>query len=282
MRLLFVGAGTAGSWIIRGEQVAAALGGVATTNPTSKQIESADAVIVVKRLSGSVLNRIRSVGVPWLYDVLDAWPQPAGNAWPREQATEHMRRKIRMMAPAAVIYATARMADDIGLPGRTIYHHHKPKLAPAGIRNHILRVGYEGRAIYLGAWEHALRIECAKIGAEFLVNPLSLSCCDVIVAFRSGAWAGYATKHWKSNVKLANAHALGLPVILNSECGYKETATGAEIFIDSPLALAGAFAEIQSRERRFEISDHLLEGRRSIESAAAEYVCAVKSFCRAA
>lgn len=87
MRLLVTGKGGAtGSWQIRGEQLGHAIGAevVPFASLGSTSIGRGVLPIVVKRSPAQVLKQIGDR--PWVYDVVDAWPQPAGNGWGRDAA----------------------------------------------------------------------------------------------------------------------------------------------------------------------------------------------------
>jgi hypothetical protein len=91
---------------------------------------------------------------------------------------------------------------------------------------------------------------------------------DVVVAFRDGPFNGYAQSSWKSNVKLANAHRAGAPFIGQPEPGYTETATGHEIFIESPKKLARALDSLKAYETRLRINRAFLNNIIDVKSVA--------------
>ena len=216
MKLLFTGKGGAGSWTVRGEQLGGALGAVVKPNATQRDIAAADLVVVVKRTPEPLLAALRAAGRPWVLDVVDFYPQPQAAVWPRADAIAWVRRRIAELAPTAVIWPNERMAEDCGAekwPGAVLYHHHRPGIRRNPIREQVRTVGYEGAPAYLAEWRPILEEECTRRGWRFVVNPEQLADLDIVVAFRGGVWDGYAPAHWKSNVKLANAHGSGTPTV---------------------------------------------------------------------
>ena len=270
MRLLFTGRGTSGSWQIRGEQLGQACGATITRNATQTQCAAADVVVAIKRVDETMLANLRASGRPWAYDVLDAYPQPACSAWSRAEAVAWVQERIRRLAPAAVIWPNRRMrADcDTGLPGLVLPHHHRPGVARNPIRRAVQLVGYEGSAKYLGQWRPILERECERRGWRFTVSPGQLSELDIVVAFRGGEWDNYAARNWKSNVKLANAHGSGTPFVGQPECGYSETASGAEYWAEDRSSLAMCFDWLESQSTREQVGDRFVQKAYAVDQAA--------------
>lgn len=230
MNLVFTGKGSSGSWQIRGVQLARQLG--AHCNSGRLDGSPADCIVLVKRVSSELLAQIRRMDVPWAWDVVDAYPQPAAYGWAKAEAARWFRAEIERLQPTGVIWPTRRMREDCdtGLPGLVLSHHHRPGIAPNPVRETIKVVAYEGSADYLGRWRARIERECAVRGWEFRVNPGTLADCDIVLAMRDGG--GYVCEHWKSGVKLANAHGSGTPFIGQRECGYLENAAGSEVWCD--------------------------------------------------
>lgn len=263
MRILVTGkGGKSGSWAMRGEQLGAALGALVVPNAAP----DADVAIVVKRTPADLIRALR--GRFWVWDIVDAYPQPAAYGWTREQAVAWVRTKIAALQPSAVIWPTRRMREDCdpGLPGLVLAHHHRIGIRRNPIRAEIRSVGYEGAPAYLGKWEGVIRDECRRRGIEFVVNPQHLADVDVVVAARDGG--GYVCQHWKSNVKLANAHASGTPFIGQRECGYLETASGAEYWIEHGLSVALDW--LRSQSARESVSERFQQRAYPVEQAAAD------------
>jgi hypothetical protein len=273
MKLLVTGkGGRSGSWAMRGVQLGNALGATVKPLATTQDTRQADLTIVVKRTPDSVLSALREAKARWVYDVVDAYPQPQSSAWSRGEAIEWVRARIEALKPDAVLWPTQRMREDCdtGLPGFVLPHHARSGIAVNPIRQEIRNIGYEGRAIYLNGWEGELRRQCHMRGWSFVINPAELAEVDVVVAFRGGEWAGYVPRHYKSNVKLANAHASGTPFIGNAESGYMEMATGCEYWADDFDNLRIALNWLESQSAREQISDRFRQAAYTVEHAAAD------------
>jgi len=266
MRLLFTGKGTSGSWRIRGSQLAAQLGAEAIPNAIHSD---ADVVVVVKRVEDRTLRAMRGRKLVW--DVVDAWTQPVGNIWNEREAFNWLRAEMERIKPDAVIAPTARMAEELrhfGIPVLWLRHHHRPGIARNSIRERIMVVGYEGSPIYLDGCQKWIREECERIGARFVVNPDRLADCDIVIAVRNAK--GYPPRHWKSAVKLENAHASGTPFIGARECGYTEIATGCEYWADGPGEFRTALDWLADQSTRELICDRFVQSAYPVERAAAD------------
>lgn len=264
MRILITGkGGRAGSWAMRGEQLGKAMG--ATVLPNATDAGGFDIAVVVKRTPPAVIAALR--GRKWVWDVVDAYPQPESYAWTRGRAVQWIRDRIGALKPAGVIWPTQRMSEDCdtGLPGMVLPHHHRIGIAPNPIRAEVKRVGYEGSPGYLGRWEPILRKECERRGWEFVINPPRLADLDIVVAFRD---CGYVSRHWKSGVKLANAHASGTPFVGLPESGYLETACGAEYWADNADDIRMSFDWLTDQSAREHVSDRFRQGAYSVDHAA--------------
>lgn len=252
MRVIVTGTGRNGSWAVRGEQLGAAMGATVVPMATAEQCRAADLVVIVKRARGEILQAVRASVRPWVWDVVDAWPQPpSGSAMDRKRAIAWLREQLRTLRPDAVVWPTARMQADGAYTGPQIVlpHHSWPKYAPAPIRETVEVVGYEGAVHYLGHWRAILEQECALRGWRFEMNA-GLERADLGIALRANG--GYPAQHWKSNCKLANLQALEIPALLSPESGYQETAIGVETWIEQPGDLPAAFdrfEDVTERER---------------------------------
>lgn len=268
MKLLVTGkGGSAGSWLMRGVQLGEALG--ATVTPNATDARGFDLAVVVKRTPAPTIDAIRQARLRWVWDIVDAYPQPEAYEWGRSEAIGWVRARLRDLRPAAVIWPNARMREDcdVGLPGMVLPHHHRVGIAVNPIRERVQRVGYEGAAAYLGRWADVLRDECARRGWQFTINPRRLSDLDIVVAFRDRG--GYVSRHWKSGVKLANAHGSGTPFVGQREYGYTETASGAEYWAEDRAGLRVALDWLESRGAREAVSDRFLQKAYPVETAAA-------------
>lgn len=273
VKILFTGNSQAGSWKIRGEQLAAAVGGTAISRATREQIGMFDVVVYVKRPSAEIINSIQVSRCKFVWDVVDSWPQPEGNGWDEERARKWLNDCAHAMQPHAVVCATKAMhghllpcVQSIALP-----HHAYPGISITPIRDEVKTIGYFGRAEYLDHWERKIRAVCLSRNWDFLVNPPRMDMVDIGIALRGGKWKGFATDNWKSNVKLANFQASGTPCILGVESGYTETATGAEYFVRSEKELLMAFDWLTPKENRLEVQKRLLNHNVGIKQIADTY-----------
>lgn len=269
MNVLVTGSGRSGSFQIRGEQLGRAMG--ATVLANAIDIGPFDVAVVVKRPPADLVRRIHESAVPLVWDIVDAWPQPHGNDWTRDECMSWLRAQVRAIRPAGIVAATQAMADDcaeFGVPVLALPHHARPEQRLNPIRP-LRVVGYEGGEQYVRQWSQWLAEECARRGYEWRVNPDSLTECDVVVAVRDQV--GYAPRKWKSNVKLANAQGSGTPVICNREAGYLETAAGGVLFADTRDELAAALDWLGPEATRRSYSRALIEGAPQLETVAATF-----------
>lgn len=278
MRILFTGRGGAGSWRIRGEQIGSSLGATVKPYATLADCKSADLIVCVKRTPPAVIEAIRASGKPWLLDLVDCWPQPAGNEWSRERVVEFLRGRLAELKPTAAIYATRAMQTDAAYPGFTLPHHGRPGVGRNPIRESVQTVAYEGRQCYLGPWRAQIEMQCKRRGWKFVINPNAITDADIVVAFRGAEWDGYACRQWKSNVKLANSQASGTPFVGLPEAGYIETASGAEYFVDNAYQLSMAFEWLTPQNNRRAVSERLLTKAYTVDQAAEDFRCGVRSF----
>lgn len=266
------GSGSSGSWIIRGLQLGAAIGATVEPDADARAIRAHDLVVLVKRPRAPLLQRIHAAGVPLVWDVVDAWPQPVGNGWSREQALAWLTEQVRAIRPAAAVAATSAMAADLRpLVSDTLAlpHHARPGLEPNPVRDAVHVVGYEGSERHLGAWAQIVAGEAARRGWRFAVNPARLADVDIVVALREVE--GYAPRMWKSNVKHANAAGSGTPFVGCRERGYLEQSQGGEHWADNPRELAAAFDALTPAAARREAAERMRAARPALDDIAARY-----------
>jgi hypothetical protein len=268
LKLAFTGNGTSGSWKIRGEQIGHALG--ATVCPKATRFD-ADLVVVVKRVPDALAAALR--GKRWVWDIVDAYPQPLAAQWSKEEAVRWLRAQIARLNPTGIIWPNQRMCDDVGFDGpqAVIYHHHRPGIRINPVRKNVQVIGYEGAVAYLEGWRAHLDAECAKRGWKLVLNPEHLADVDIVLAMRGGRWDGYVPRHWKSNVKLANAHGSGTPFIGSPEAGYLERDSGAEYWARNLGELRTAFDWLSEQRTREYISDRFRDRAYPIDQAAKAY-----------
>jgi hypothetical protein len=141
-------------------------------------------------------------------------------------------------------------------------------------------IGSEGHERYLDGIRDLLEALCTKRGLKLMINPDRLENVDAVLALRSPLWRSYPADHWKSNVKLANAHATGTPFIGAPEQGYLETASGREYWARTPAEVAMALDWLEPVETRRNIARAFLPAMISLETAATqmrEALCALNS-----
>jgi len=210
MNVLFVGTGR-GSFVMRGQQIGAALGARVTTSPCEEDWRWADVAVLVKHAGLRYAREAHRCHVPILWDVLDCWVQPLHNALNLDEGKDLIAGMAATIKPAAMIAATQRMATDIG--GVYIPHHCRIGLTPTPARAQVQIVAYDGQSKYLGRWYKAILTECERRGWTFLINPPRLEQADILVAFRDGKWDGPLCYAWKSGVKYVNALCAGRPIL---------------------------------------------------------------------
>jgi hypothetical protein len=279
MRVLVTGnRPTAGSWAIRAEQLARPAG--FRVHPVTTDIGDADVVVAVKRHNPELPSICRRAGIPLVWDIIDPWPQPIGNLWDEQTAKAWLYAELKRIRPRLVLASTKRMAEDIktlGFDAVCIYHHARsanPRQAAEKVRV----VGYDGSPVQLGHWADIVRSQCAKRGWEFVTDGARYHEFDIVLGLRSHA--GYAPRNWKSNVKLANAQAAGIPFIGSPEAGYLETRVpGCEKFATDESSLSQAFDALTPMESRARISAWMqaVANVVSVENIRRQYVGAIGS-----
>lgn len=270
MKLLVTGRGASGSFKIRGEQLGAAIG--ADVIPNASNLKGYDLAIIVKRPRADQLERIRQRGVPLVLDIVDAWPQPEGNEWDEKQCHRWLANEIANTRPQALVAATAAMATDcgrFGLPVLHLPHHARPGLQRNPVRASVRTVGYEGGPQYIERWSRVVEPQCRRRGWGFVVNPPSLAALDIVLALRDQT--GYAPRHWKSAVKLANAQGSGTPCVLGRESGYTEQLNGTAFWADNETELAAMFDALEPWPARKRFADELYAGTPHLAQIAERY-----------
>jgi hypothetical protein len=275
MKILFSGNGKSGSWKIRGDQLGNACNGIIKPHATLDDIKQADVVVVVKRVTSQLLSDLQKAGKPWIFDVVDFYPQPACTSWTRGHAISWVRNKISEYKPNGIIWPNKCMEYDCSLPdikSIVLPHHYRPNIRINPIRESIKTIGYEGSRDYIGSWLYPIQKECLYRGWNFIINPLHLADLDIVLAVRDKSVAGYCQRHWKSNVKLANAHGSGTPFIGNLEQSYLETATHYEQFADCKIGLKRAFDALDNYEIRKATQRSFLKASISVDEIAKKLI----------
>lgn len=270
MRVLMTGRGSGGSWQVRGVQLGRAMG--ATVMPEARDGGTYDVVVLVKRNVRGLLDVPRRGGAPIVWDIVDAYPQPQGNDWERDECLAWLEQERLRVRPDAIVAATQAMARDceqFGVPVLTLPHHARPGLRRNPTRERVLTVGYEGAEHYIDKWRPVIEAECAQRGWRFVMQPAELADVDIVLALRDST--GYAPRFWKSGVKLANAQGSGTPIVCCREAGYLETHSGGEQWADTPQELAAAFDALTPHAARVEASRKLLAAAPTLERIADTY-----------
>lgn len=267
-RILISGRNRSGSFRIRGEQLGQAMGFDSEVRSNRTDYTIYGLVVMVKRITDEQHRQLQKYARKWVWDIVDAWPQPLGNYWGVEESMNWLRQELKRLQPDAVVFPTIKMQQDAQWDGPSIAlpHHAWPKYSPILPRKEIRHVAYEG-GDYLGHWETVLRKECKRRGWTFSND--SLEGADIGIALRSVN--GYAPVNWKSNVKLANIQALGIPALCSPEYGYKECGSGAELFVTEAHDITSHFDWLEDVDRRREIGRQMLGARIDIEDVAGRY-----------
>ena len=263
--ILFTGKGTSGSWQCRGVQLGGAVGRV-KLGASLKECKKADIIVVVKRINAPFFANVIKSGTPWIWDLVDFYPQPSCSAWSRRYAIEWVKKQIAIAKPNGIIWPNWRMKEDCQMDGAVIYHH--ARQAPINpVRHEIKTIGYDGSVKFLGKWRKLLERECGRRGWRF-AERAPLHSVDIIAAFRDDPHNGYVQSHWKSNVKLANAHGTGTPFIGQPESSYLETATGHERWVTDKDSLSDALDMLTPYNKRLQVHQDFIANTFFIEPRA--------------
>lgn len=275
MEILITGrGGKAGSWQVRGDQLGRAMGAVVMPLADKATCEKAGVIVAVKRVSLDLLQAIRASGRPWVWDIVDAWPQPYGNLWTRKQSLDWLGQELDILKPNAVVVSTTQLLRDVKefteVSCLILPHHSWGKYVDhtPTTRHSVKAVGYEGAENYLGDWRRVVQRECDKRGWEFIVNG-DMRRIDIGLALRQHD--GYPAAMWKPNTKLSNIHALGVPAICSHELGYKEIASGGEFWVRSASDLADVFDILRDPALRESIGCASRDSMLPVSFIAAKY-----------
>lgn len=239
INVCFTGKSSAGSWQIRGDQIAAKrLNWFATNKPTKSDLERSDLICVVKKPDLGIVDLAHEMGKPIVYDIIDSWAQPdEGISCPDVQTARALFSRLwgRINADG-YIFPTRQMENDLGLLVKeriTIYHHYWPQIQKNPIRKTVKTIGYEG-ADFLGEWLPFFKKVCEKRNIEFVVNPENYTDMDIVVLARGGAHGSFLARNYKSNIKLANAYGSGTPALVHfDEMAPHNVDTGDVMFFTS-------------------------------------------------
>ncbi|HQQ62937.1 MAG TPA: glycosyltransferase [Pseudomonadales bacterium] len=273
VNVFFIGGGKAGSWKIRGEQIASTRRNwVCGETITASSLKNHDVFVAVKQLRPQDAEQVKRAGKILVYDIIDAWAQPEdslriANA---EEARAFFAARWEGLPIDSCIFPDAQMQADLAslVPHSTVlYHHYYPRLKARKPRTHIRTIGYQGRKKYLGEWGDAIKDIAGHMGLEFVINPSSLMDLDIGFIARGGDYNGYMERAYKSNVKLANLMACGIPpLILTEGMAYHETWDRQESYFDSRETLASRLdALVNNAALRLSLREALLEKARDFQ-----------------
>ena len=210
---------------MRGQQIAAQREGwVAENNPNRDMVMQADVVVAVKRIPPGLADLLRGSGKPVIWDPLDFWKQPddAIGVESPDLARALVRPWLTRLRPAAIITPNRIMADDLaGMAAfvECIYHHFDPRLTPVSGGKTVV---YEGDIRFPDHWGSLAAQQLEQVGWNFRIGQPGPD-TGALFAVRGGAHGSWLARRWKSNVKSANAIALGVPLLAWPEDSYIET-----------------------------------------------------------
>jgi|GEM_PF-1106317 len=269
LKVFFLGKSRkAGSWEIRGEQIASSRPHWKASSGNSLiELTKSDVVCFVKHIDESMYRLARKLGKICVYDVIDSWPQPDAyrHCVNRVTATKFFTEKWKNHFWDGVIFPNKMMAQHLGHMTRAsavIYHHFRPGIEINPIRSKVKRLGYEGNETYLGIWSDIIKRICAEKKWEWVVNPPKMSDVDIAIAVREGEHDGFLANSYKSNVKLANMYGSGTPGVLgSSEVSYHETDCGVVPFFSTEAQLRDRLSSLEGYERRLSLQMEFLKLR---------------------
>ena len=238
IRVCFCSRSRAGSWEIRGRQMAQMRSNwEAIDCNRSVNVDDFDIFCIVKKIDHILLKKIQKAGKPIVFDIVDSWQQPFhdiifGN---KNLARWLFKKKWKNINANGYIFPNIAMYDDLNMlvPNpTTIYHHHRPSIEVNPIRQSVLKLGYEGGP-FLGPWKQRFENICERKGLEFVINPRRLADVDIVVLARGGLHGSFMANRYKSNVKIANAFASGTPALAHSnQASVRETGNDHILFFN--------------------------------------------------
>jgi hypothetical protein len=267
LRVVITGSTRAASFAIRGSQLGNAIGATVMVDAPLPVLRRADVVVVVKHASGRLEEALHWCGRPIVWDALDFFGQ--ADCGSRGALIDKARNHAARIGANAVIGATRAMAEDIGSPLSVM--HHGWDRGRCATRERIGVVAYEGAEHYLADAREWIERVCEAHGARFVVNPRDYLSADVILATRGPRFDNYATRNWKSGVKLSNAQIAGIPFVGRRECGYLEQASGAELWAEDEFEFSAALTLLADPAERARRGEQMFAAAPRIEAVAAGY-----------
>lgn len=272
--------GAAGSWMIRGQQLGIAIGANVKQMATVEDCRDADLIVVVKKAPDDLLEAIRASGKPWIFDMVDCWPQPQGRCdWDQRESVAWLRDILNRLKPDGVVFGTAHMEIDAGwaIPSLVLPHHSWDKYCRHVPVTHefVSIVGYEGSLNYLGKWTKWILEACEQRGWTFITN-VDMRQADIGLSIRDSG--GYPARWWKPGTKLSNLQALGLPAICTPEAGSEQMACGEELWVETQADLERAFDSLIDIQVRKKISARMKQSQLPVAQVAQDYLAWLKQF----
>jgi hypothetical protein len=270
LRVCFTGKNTAGSWIIRGEQIAGQRDHWEAINHTrfsNKDIDRFDVFCFVKRPIPGLMEKLIRKRKVVVFDIVDSWGQPADSLGIESisQAQKYFQERWEKWPVHSFIFPNKTMRRDLDhlVPhSTTIYHHYFPKLKPVKIKEKIETIGYEGNIRYIEGWVPQIEKIAKKMGAKFVLNPESIESIDIGIAARSNPYDNLLERRYKSNVKLANLYGAGVPALMSAnDFSYHETDCGEVRFFNSVEQLEEQLEDLSRFELRNQISEKFIQMR---------------------
>lgn len=241
LSVCFSSRSSAGAWQIRGEQIAATRSNWEAINkPSDDDLRRFDLFCFVKKPDPKIIERVRKIGKPIVFDIVDSWAQPEDGLKYRDiHAVRELFHPLwKQINADGYIFPTRRMHRDLGsliVNGVTIYHHYWPQIQKNSVRETVKIIGYEG-ADYLGEWRALIEKACSGRGIQFVANPENYTDLDIVVLARGGEHGSFLAKNYKSNVKLANAYGSGTPALVHvDEMSAHDTDNGDVLFFTNQL-----------------------------------------------
>jgi len=279
--ITFLGMPSRTSGIIRGGQVADAIGGTArftdVHNPDPSALAANNIILFVRTYDPNLARRLKDAGKTVGYEVADA---PVGDAVFRNKDVNDLRDFVHPECDFFIVNNAAEQADvSIFTTNQIlIIPHHSTNFAntPNTFRDVPKRVGYVGLPEQLSRQDD-FRVLCTKHNVEFVsVHPNTREECDevfrsldvgVVFAESDASMRPRVVelmKRYKPNTKLTNFQAYGIPSVVTPYESYKEWGTadpgcGFEFAENAEVMLTELDAILTNTRRRRNMSIQAFE-----------------------
>jgi len=282
-RVFFLGTSRAGSWEVRGRQIAACRSNWDCGRSINWwTLRRYDIFVVVKKAEQKHIEMIRRSGKPLVYDIIDSWKQPGDSLRVTDlnQARDFFANAWKQRDADSYIFPNQQMREDLGdlVPHSThIYHHYLPSLKPRPLPEQVSTLGYQGAKRFIQQDMDALEDVARNCRLELIAdNRLeALNKIDIGIIQRSGVNNGFLERRYKSNVKLANFMACGIPTLIQAgTVSCVETWNEPESYFDSFDELETKLKQLVSdpglrKKPHLDLIEHAAQF--SIESIADQY-----------